>query len=103
MLSRKRREFHFRVPFRSSPERIDALGLVPVLLPTPYVRPYVRRNKTDRTDAEALFEARRCAGILPVPVKAADQQALQSLHRVRAQWQSTRIARMNVVRGLLRE
>ena len=83
--------------------RCHALGLVPVLLPTPYVRPYVRRNKTDRTDAEALFEARRCGGILPVPVKTADQQALQSLHRVRAQWQSTRIARMNVVRGLLRE
>lgn len=83
--------------------RCHALGLVPVLLPTPYVRPYVRRNKTDRTDTEALFEARRCGGILPVPVKTPDQQALQSLHRVRAQWQSTRIARMNVVRGLLRE
>jgi transposase len=38
--------------------RCHALGLVPVLLPTPYVRPYVRRNKTDRTDADALFEAR---------------------------------------------
>jgi transposase len=79
------------------------LGLVPVLLPTQYVRPYVRRNKTDRTDAEALIEARRCAGILPVPVKTADQQALQSLHRVRAQWQTARTARMNVIRGLLRE
>lgn len=83
--------------------RCHALGLVPVLLPTSYVRPYVRRNKTDRTDAEALFEARRCGGIWPVPVKTPDQQALQSLHRVRGQWQSTRIARMNVVRGLLRE
>src|SRR5262245_41605501 len=83
--------------------RCQALGLVPILLPTPYVRPYVRRNKTDRTDAEALVEARRCGGILPVPVKTAEQQAVQSLHRVRAQWQSTRIARMNVVRGLLRE
>jgi transposase len=78
-------------------------GLVPVLLPTQYVRPYVRRNKTDRTDAEALLEARRCAGIFPVPVKTADQQALQSLHRVRAQWQTARTARMNVIRGLLRE
>jgi transposase len=83
--------------------RCHALGLVPILLPTPYVRPYVRRNKTDRTDAEALVEARRCGGILPVPVKTAEQQAVQSLHRVRAQWQSTRIARMNVVRSLLRE
>jgi transposase len=80
-----------------------ALGLMPVLLPTQYVRPYVRRNKTDRTDAEALVEARRCAGIFPVPVKTAEQQALQSVHRVRAQWQTARTARMNVIRGLLRE
>ena len=81
----------------------QALGLVPVLLPPQCVRPYVRRNKTDRTDAEALVEARRCGGILPVPVKTAEQQALQSLHRVRAQWQTARTARMNVIRGLLRE
>jgi transposase len=49
--------------------RCHALGLVPILLPTPYARPYVRRNKTDRNDAEALVEARRCGGILPVPVR----------------------------------
>jgi transposase len=79
------------------------LGLRPVLLPSQYVRPYVRRNKTDRTDAEALLEARRCAGISPVPVKTAEQQALQSLHRVRTQWQTARTARINVIRGLLRE
>src|SRR5688572_8037989 len=81
----------------------QTLGLRPVLLPTQYVRPYVRRNKTDRTDAGALLEARRCAGILPGPVKTAEQQALQSVHRVRAQWQTARTARMNMIRGLLRE
>lgn len=80
-----------------------ALGLVPRLLPTQYVRAYVRRNKTDRTDAEALLEARRCGAILAVPVKTAEQQALQSLHRVRTQWQTARTARINVIRGLLRE
>jgi transposase len=79
------------------------LGLVPRLLPTQYVRAYVRRNKSDRTDAEALLEARRCGGILAVPVKTAEQQALQSVHRVRAQWQTARTARINVIRGLLRE
>lgn len=79
------------------------LGLLPILLPSQYVRPYVRRNKSDRTDAEALLEARRCSGITAVPVKTADQQALQSLHRVRTQWQTARIARLNVIRGLLRE
>jgi transposase len=76
---------------------------VPLLLPAQYVRLYVRRNKTDRSDAEALVEARRCGGILPVPVKTAEQQALQSLHRVRAQWQTARTARINVIRSLLRE
>jgi transposase len=83
--------------------RCYALGLTAQLLPTQYVRPYVRRNKTDRADAEALLEARRCAGIAPVPVKTLDQQALQSLHRVRAQWQTARTARINMIRGLLRE
>src|SRR4051812_26316190 len=35
------------------------------LLPAQYVRPYVRRNKTDRADSEALLEAARCADIRP--------------------------------------
>jgi len=73
------------------------------LLPAQYVRPYVRRNKTDRTDTEALLEAHRCGGIQAVPVKTIDQQTLQALHRVRTQWQSARTARINVLRGLLRE
>ena len=77
--------------------------LVPILLPVQYVRAYVRRNKSDRADAEALLEARRCGAILPVPIKSAEQQALQGLHRVRQQWQTTRTARINTIRGLLRE
>src|SRR5262245_27482088 len=60
--------------------RCQQLRLIPVLLPSQYVRAYVRRNKTDRTDAEALLEARRCDGMCPVPVKTAEQQALQALH-----------------------
>ena len=39
----------------------------------------------------------------PVPVKTVEQQTLQALHRVRTQWQAARTARINVVRGLLRE
>lgn len=79
------------------------LGHEVTLLPPQYVRPYVRRQKTDRTDAEALLEARRSGGILPVPIKTPMQQALVALHRVRVQWQTTRTARLNAVRGLLRE
>ena len=83
--------------------RCQALHLRPVLLPVQYVRAYVRRNKSDRTDAEALLEARRCDAMLPVPIKTAEQQSLQGLHRIRQQWQTTRTARINVLRGLLRE
>ena len=80
-----------------------ALGHEVKLLPPQHVRPYVRRNKTDRADAAALLEADRCGDILPVPVKSEDQQALQGLHRLRSGWMATRTARINAVRGLLRE
>ncbi len=73
------------------------------LLPPAYVRPYVRRNKTDRTDAEALLEAMRSGQIPSVPVKSVAQQTLVALHRIRAQWMATRTARINALRGLLRE
>lgn len=48
--------------------RAKARGLRVRLLPVQYVRPYVRRNKTDRADSEAFLEATRCGEIRPVPV-----------------------------------
>lgn len=83
--------------------RLRALGFEVVLLPPHYVRPYVRRNKTDRTDCEALLEALRCAGIHPVAIKSEDQQAILALHRMRSQWMATRTARINALRGLFSE
>jgi transposase len=59
--------------------------------------------KTDRTDAAALLEAVRSGELPRVPVKSVAQQALVAVHRVRAQWMTTRTARINVLRGLLRE
>jgi transposase len=79
-----------------------ARGFRVVLLPPHYVKPYRRRNKTDRADCEAILEAHRCAGIHPVAVKSEEQQALISLHRVRSQWQATRTSRINLMRALLR-
>jgi transposase len=73
------------------------------LLPARYVRPYVRRNKTDRADAEAILEAVRSGQLPTVAVKRVEQQAIVGLHRVREQWMTTRTARINVLRGLLRE
>jgi transposase len=80
-----------------------ARGFDVVLLPPQYVKPYRRRNKTDRADCEAILEADRCAGIHPVAVKSEDQQALVALHRVRSQWMQSRTARINAMRGLLAE
>src|SRR5688572_14057299 len=83
--------------------RMQARGLRVQLLPVQYVRPYVRRNKTDRADTDALLEAARCGEIRPVPVKTVEQQTLQAIHRVRTQWQTARVARINAMRGLLAE
>ena len=73
------------------------------LLPPAYVRPYVRRDKTDRTDTEAILEAVRSGHMPSVPVKRVEQQALVAVHRVREQWMTTRTARINTLRGILRE
>jgi transposase len=45
------------------------------LVPPAYVRPYVRRNKTDRADAEAILETVRSGQVPSVPVKRVEQQA----------------------------
>lgn len=73
------------------------------LLPPRDVHRYRRGNKTDRSDAKALLEADRNEDLRPVAVKSVDQQALVGLHRLRSAWVSTRTARINTLRGLLRE
>lgn len=83
--------------------RAESHGHTAVLLPAHAVRPYVRGNKTDAADAKALLEAVRNDEICPVPVKSLDQHTLASLHRLRSAWQATRTARLNALRGLLRE
>lgn len=73
------------------------------LLPAPYVAAYRRRNKTDRADCLAMLEAAKNPEILSVPVKSTEHQAIQGLHRCRSAWMETRTARINTLRGLLRE
>lgn len=82
---------------------LSAKGLTVCLLPPKYVRPYVKRNKTDAADAAALLEALRCAEVVPVRVKSLEQQALQALHRTRSLWMATRTSRLNALRGFCRE
>ena len=83
--------------------QIQPLGHTVRLLPPHDVRPYVRRNKTDRTDAKGLLEANRNEELHPVPVKTIEHQGLASLHRLRSTWIATRTSRLNTLRGLLRE
>jgi transposase len=83
--------------------QLQSVGHSVRLLPAHDVHRYVRRNKTDRTDTRALLEANRNEDIHPVPVKTVEQQAIASLHRLRSTWHATRTARLNTLRGLLRE
>lgn len=83
--------------------QIQQLGHQVRLLPPAYVKPYVRRDKTDRSDAKGLLEAYRNEDILPVSLKSVAQQTLTSLHRLRSAWVTDRTARINLVRGVLRE
>lgn len=82
---------------------ILSLGHSVVLLPPQYVRPFVRRNKTDRNDADALIQAARSGEIPTVAVKTPDQQQMVALHRIRSARMKTRTARINLLRGLLAE
>src|SRR5688572_20523411 len=83
--------------------KFQSFGHEVKLLPPLYVRPYVQRSKTDRTDVKGMLEAWRNSDIRPVPVKTESQQQLTSLHRVRQTWMATRTMRINSARGLLRE
>ena len=80
-----------------------AMGHRVRLLPPGDVRRYRDGNKTDRTDTKALLEAARNDAIDAVPVKSEEQQAVAALHRIRSGYLRTRTARINAVRGHLRE
>src|SRR5436305_7532551 len=73
------------------------------LMPPQYVRPYVKTNKHDAADAEAICEAVQRPGMRFVPVKGEDQQALLMLHRVREQLLKQRTATINALRAHLAE
>lgn len=73
------------------------------LMPAQYVKPYVKTNKNDYIDAEAIAEAVGRSNMRFVPIKTDEQLDLQSLHRVRERWVMRRTAIVNQVRGLLLE
>jgi transposase len=73
------------------------------LMPAQYVKPYVKTNKNDYIDAEAIAEAVARPKMRFVPIKTDDQLDMQSLHRVRERWVMRRTAIINQIRGLLLE
>lgn len=70
------------------------------LIPAQYVKPYVKTNKNDYIDAEAIAEAVGRPRMRLVPIKTDDQLDMQSLHRVRERWVVRRTAVVNQMRGL---
>src|SRR5215467_14891103 len=73
------------------------------LLPAQYVKPYVKTNKSDYIDAEAIAEAVQRPTMRFVPIKTEEQLDLQAVHRVRERWVMRRTAVVNQVRSLLLE
>ena len=73
------------------------------LMPAQYVKAFVKTNKNDFIDAEAIAEAVSRPTMRFVPIKTDDQLDMQSLHRVRERWIMRRTAVVNQIRGLLLE
>lgn len=82
---------------------IAALGHEVKLVPPTYVKPYVKRGKTDAADAEAICEAVTRPNMHFVPIKTAEQQAALMLHRSRDLLVGQRTALVNALRGHLAE
>ena len=83
--------------------KIKALGHEAVLLHAKFIRPFVQTNKTDAADARAIWTAVQQPGMRTVAAKTEDQQAMLSLHRMRALLVKFRTMQVNQLRGLLYE
>ena len=82
---------------------ITRLGHDVRLMPPAYVKPYVKRGKTDASDAEAICEAVTRSTMRYVAIKSPEQQAALALHRTRDLFVKPRTQLVNMIRGLLAE
>src|SRR5438552_10287746 len=83
--------------------KLIALGHTVGLMAPQFVKPYVKTNKNDRNDAEAICEAVARPNMRFVAVKTAPMQAVLALHRARQGFVKARTAQGNQIRGLLAE
>lgn len=82
---------------------LQALGFTVKLIAPQFVKPYVKGNKNDANDAEAICEAMSRPNMRFVAVKTVAQQDIQAVHRVRSGLISQRTAKANQIRGLVSE
>jgi len=80
---------------------LQSKGYQLTLIAPQFVKPYVKTNKTDANDAEAICEAMSRPSMRFVGVKTVEQQDLQAVHRVRSSLIRERTAKANQMRGLL--
>ena len=83
--------------------KLQAQGHTVKLMAPQYVKPYVKTNKNDAADAEAICEAVGRPNMRFVPIKNVEQQSVLSLHRARQGFVKSRTAQANQIRGLLSE
>jgi transposase len=83
--------------------QLAGFGHTVKLIAPQFVKPYVKTNKNDAADAEAICEAVARPNMRFVPVKSCEQQGVLALHRARQGFVRARTAQANQIRGLLAE
>jgi transposase len=82
---------------------LQSRGYTVKLMPPQFVKPYVKSNKSDAKDAEAICEAMSRPTMRFVTVKTVEQQDIQATHRIRSELVTQRTAKANQIRGLVAE
>jgi transposase len=82
---------------------LQASGFAVKLIAPQFVKPYVKSNKNDANDAEAICEAMSRPNMRYVSVKTLEQQDIQAAHRIRSELIGQRTAKANQIRGLVAE
>ena len=82
---------------------LSKLGHDVRLMPPCYVKPYVKRNKNDAADAEAICEAVQRPNMRFVPIKSPEQQSVLMMHRTRQLFVRQRTSLINAIRAYMSE